>query len=98
MTYGHALRRLSKLTPAGAPVPARLRVVSYDKKRETAGEYLVIEQAHIPPREERRGSVKPKAQNHYLNGTRNVLDLQTGKTTKIHVRLIESVDGERVDE
>lgn len=76
-------------------------VVSYDASRKTGGNKKYYEQLVHP--KDPNLSAKPsesKAQNHYVNATRNCLVCVDGEPTsvirKIHIFLLLEVNGEKV--
>lgn len=91
------------------PAPVSVRFVTYDRRRDTGGEFRELKAARLGsgkrqataaaalvPTGPAAAPPKRKRACHYKNATRNLVDTQTGKLVKVHIYLIVEVQGRAV--
>lgn len=87
--------------------PFDLVWITADRQRQRGGEILTAKGAKIPTNRRRTTKnglrkteknalpTNSRSPNHYAHGTRNIR-LATGKIRKVHIQLIDSINGMKV--
>jgi hypothetical protein len=100
-----ALEQMEQVNRRGFAVPFSIEVVSYDKKRDTAGDVKSYENAVLCTNKvvnkvwkstptKKVTTTKP-VQNHWRNATRNI-QLPNGEVKTIHIWLIRKFNNQKV--
>lgn len=90
-------------TPDGEPIPFTIEFITCDMKRGTGGERIKLKRAGIftkgakflsdkPLPAAKEGSA-PGTSSNWRNAIRNIQCMDTGKPYKIHLLLIERING-----
>ena len=91
------------------PAPVSVRFVTYDRRRDTGGEFRELKAACFGSGKRKAATEaaaaaastaakapKRKRAQHYKNATRNLVDKRTGNLVKVHIYLIVEVQGRAV--
>lgn len=92
------IKKMNEIDGKGNPVPFNIEVCTLNRFTTKGGERLKMDnvilykQKHV----KKPSGDKTKMPNHYDNGTRNLMLLDSGEIRKIHIRLIEKFNGKAV--
>lgn len=100
-----ALAQMEQTDANGDKKPFSLQFVTANRSKKTGGRIIDLEQAVLNPAQSNPGGQKAaengqekpqKRPNHAQNNTLNIKILSSGKTRKVHKRLITYFNGEKV--
>ena len=101
------LTEIDRLDKNNKPIPFSIKFVTADRKKQTGGEIITIDEAIkvvgkkkgeviIDKRKKKDIDIKTKNPNHWKNSTRNIMVVSSGEIRKIHIRLIIEFNGQNV--
>lgn len=109
ISLGTALKLTNQKNHRGEPTPFSLTFVTANRSKKTGGEIITVKRAilskyekSLPAHLQDAGTTrttstgKGKNPNHFFNGTRNIIDLDTQTFIKVHIRLITHFNGQQV--
>lgn len=107
ISFKEAMLLIDKLDKNGNPFPFDIKFRTLQRNSKTGGrliEYKGVKKYKPKPfysnndilkSQVQSGMNQNKTPNHYKNRTRN-LELQNGEKRKIHIRLIDSINGKKM--
>jgi len=96
--FTEMMKIMRKVDSNKEPIPFSLKVVKYDVKRNSGGDFLIVEKGVIDKQKDKSktSSAFSKKPNHYENSTLNIMILPSNVCRKIHPRLIIEFNNKKV--
>ena len=99
-----ALNLMNEMDQEDKPVPFSIKFVTFNRRNDTGGELISIDQA-VKCITKRKGKIvydlrkmttQKKPPNHFKNSTRNINIVGTDQIRKCNIRLITEFNGQKV--